>query len=178
MTAVNDELHNPVTGEHVRFLTVAFDRMRAEITVDPRAGGPPVHQHPIAAETFAVRSGRVRMRNGSHRTTLEAGQSITVAAGVRHGFWNDHDEPAVLIVEWEPATRMAEFLEAVYRLARQGKVRPDGKPGLLQMAVLLDEYRDSIALPAPSLALQRRLFAVLGALGRRRGYTIDGSAQH
>jgi mannose-6-phosphate isomerase-like protein (cupin superfamily) len=111
MTAVNDELHNPVTGEHVRFLTVAFDRMRAEITVDPRAGGPPVHQHPIAAETFAVRSGRVRMRNGSHRTTLEAGQSITVAAGVRHGFWNDHDEPAVLIVEWERATRMAEFLE-------------------------------------------------------------------
>lgn len=175
MTTVNDELRNPVTGEHVRFVEVRSDLARAEITVDPRAGGPPVHQHPGAAETFAVRAGQVRMRDGARTTTLQAGQSITVAAGVRHGFWNEHDRPAVLIVEWSPATRMPEFLDAVYRLARQGRVRPDGRPTLLQMAVLLDHYRDSIALPAPPLALQRPLFAALAALGRRRGYTVDGA---
>lgn len=174
MAAINDRISNPVTGEHVRFVTVATDRLEVEITVEPGAGGPPAHRHPHAAETFVVQSGRVRMRNGSSRSTLEPGQSMTVPAGATHGFWNEHDEPAVLAVNWQPATRMDEFLEAVYLLARRGEVDSDGKPALLQMAVLLDEYRDSIALPGP-LVLQRAAFSILGALGRRRGLSTDAS---
>ncbi len=70
---------------------------------------------------------------------------------------------------------MDEFLEAVYMLARRGEVDSEGKPALLQMAVLLDEYQDSIALPGLPLGLQRVAFSILGALGRRRGLSIDGS---
>jgi hypothetical protein len=66
---------------------------------------------------------------------------------------------------------MADFLDAWFWLARDGHFNDKGMPSPLQTAVLFDTYLDSIAIPWIPLPLQRGIFGLLGAMGRRRGLT-------
>ena len=57
-------------------------------------------------------------------------------------------------------------------LQREGRVRSNGIPGPLALAVLLREYRDVFRVDGPDPVL-RFLYAVLAPLGRLRGYSAE-----
>jgi hypothetical protein len=84
--------------------------------------------------------------------------------------WNPGDEPARAIWQTSPRGRTEEWFRALDGLQRSGRVGGNGMPGPLAMGVLLTHYRDVFRLSARPQALVRGLLAVLGALGRARGY--------
>jgi len=55
-------------------------------------------------------------------------------------------------------------------LARDGKVNQNGRPNLLQSAVLACVYRQEWRLARPPYGIQVVLFGVLAPIGRLLGY--------
>jgi len=62
------------------------------------------------------------------------------------------------------------LFETLFGLGRDGKTDEEGSPGLLQGAVMLEEYGDEYRLARPPLPVQTALVAVLAPIGRLLGY--------
>ena len=57
----------------------------------------------------------------------------------------------------------------LFGLARDGKANRRGLPGLLQLAVTANTYRDVMVVTSPAPAAQRPLFLLLAAIGHTTG---------
>ncbi len=165
-----ETIENPVTGERITFLETAAETggalARAELTIAPGGFAAAEHVHPHADERFEVRDGALHTRIAGLERPLAKGESLVVPKGTPHVWWNRASGPTRVLVEFRPATRMAEFLDAFFALARAGKTGRDGMPNLLRMAPLAREFSDSIRLAWPPFAVQRLFFAVVAPLGR------------
>jgi hypothetical protein len=84
--------------------------------------------------------------------------------------WNPSGETARVRWQTKPAGRTLEWFQSLDALQREGRVRRNGVPGPLALAVLLNEYRDVFRLAGPPEPLVRIAFALLAPLGRLRGY--------
>jgi hypothetical protein len=60
-------------------------------------------------------------------------------------------------------------VESSWAPGGDGHVNERGMPGLLQSAVLMNEYSDEFRLATPAYGVQRALFGVLAPLGRALG---------
>jgi hypothetical protein len=92
-----------------------------------------------------------------------------VPPGTRHAMWNPG--PGVARASWQtmPALRTEEFFETAWGLAADGKTNDQGMPGILQSAVLLNEFRDEFRLVKPPDGVQRIVFGLLAPIGRALG---------
>ncbi len=92
-------------------------------------------------------------------------------AGTPHDWWNAGDREASVLVELSPPDpRFAAMIATLFGLANAGKTNAKGLPNPLQLALIGREYADVIRFTKPPAAVQTMLFAVLGAVGRLRGY--------
>jgi len=82
------------------------------------------HRHHHCEETFIVRAGFLDFLLGETLFHLEAGDTIRVPAGVRHGFANVSGAPVELLVSFHPAG--LETLFEAYRTDRDGAPPGDG----------------------------------------------------
>jgi mannose-6-phosphate isomerase-like protein (cupin superfamily) len=172
MARRGDVIHNPVTGERIRFLATAADTdgelLRFELTMPPGVTVPMAHLHPHQEERFELSDGRARFRVGRDTVRAAAGERVVVPAGVRHRFWNDADVTLRLTVEFRPALRIERFFEQLWS---PGLMR-SGMPGFRLATVLAREgYLDEVCLPRVPMPLQRALELTLAAVGR----LLDGS---
>jgi quercetin dioxygenase-like cupin family protein len=164
---------NPVTGEHVVVLTDPYtnpDRaLVSNLFARPgaRVSGP--HIHPESTERFHVVRGTVAFTIGGTERLLGPGEYAEVPKGVVHDWWQVGDEEARVVVEVTPGDRFAEIARTMIGLARDGKVTRRGAPSLLQLAVIMQEYRDVFVMASPPPWVQRPLFAVLALVGRLMG---------
>jgi quercetin dioxygenase-like cupin family protein len=140
-------LTDPTTGQTITFKQTAADTagelLELESTYQPSRGRPPLHFHPAQDERFEVLEGTLRVRLGSKRRSLTAGDVLDVPAGTRHALHGDAR------VRWEirPALETEAFLTAVCnphlrapdRLASAWRHRAEfrlaGPPGLLLVLV-------------------------------------------
>ena len=145
----------------------------AALVVEARwgAGGsaPPGHFHPAQDEHFEVLEGRLSVRVDGSERTLEPGDAIDIPRGTVHQMWNAGEQPARALWRTEPAGRTAEWFAALDGLQQSGRVGRDGMPSALAFGAYLTEYSDVFRLGGPQLLLRPAL-AVLGAVGRLRGY--------
>ena len=83
--------------------------------------------------------------------------------------WNPG--PDVARASWQtmPALRTEEFFEVTWGLAAAGKTNDKGVPGILQSAVLLNEFRDEFRVVKPPAGVQRVVFGLLAPIGRALG---------
>ena len=173
MARVGETIEHPVTGERITFLETAADTAGARLLMDYRldSGGfvAAEHVHPSQQERLHVRSGVVRFRIAGTAGTARAGESVTVAPGTRHVWWNDADDELRVTVEFRPALRTEFFFETFFAWAREGKVNRKGLPRPIRFAVLAREYRDEVRLPIP-YPLQWLIAAPPAWLGRALGY--------
>ncbi len=164
---------NPVTGERVVMLTdpeTHPDRaLVAHLFVRPGGRVAAPHVHPVAAERFHVLAGRVGFQVGGRSSELEAGQSCEVPPGTSHDWWQIGAEEAQVVVEVTPGERFTRIVATTFGLARDGHVDGRGLPHLLQAAVSLTAYRDTIVFASPPPLVQRFLFGALAPLGRLLG---------
>ena len=149
---------NAAAGETLVVHPVTAGVLRAELAVEPVHHAPPPHVHPRAAERFTVVSGAIRVRIGRERLLLEEGGSALVPAGVVHGYEGVPGVAARVLVELDPAGRMAQFFADVYAIDAAERHPRTGAPRLRAAARVLRRYPDDIAVPG----VPRLLLAVLG----------------
>lgn len=134
---------------------------------------PPKHFHPEQDERFEVTEGTVRIELKGEVRDLRAGDAVEIPRGAVHRLWNPEQEAARAIWRTSPAGRTEQWFRALDALHREGRTGKNGEPGPLAFGVLLSEYRDVFRLAGPDFLLRPPL-ALLGALGRARGYSATG----
>jgi quercetin dioxygenase-like cupin family protein len=178
MSHYGDFYENRVTGELVVVLRGSDDRAPGEsglahLTVRPHGAVAGEHVHPQISERFVVVSGTLGTRVDGVERTLLAGEEATAAPGVRHDWWNAGEDDASVLVELASSDaqslRFEAMIATIFGLANDGRCNAKGMPSPLQLALLAQEFSDVIVFTRPPPAVQRPLFAALGALGRVRG---------
>jgi quercetin dioxygenase-like cupin family protein len=127
------------------------------------------HVHPTLVERFYVLNGQVGFLIGGDRRILSAGEVAEVPSHTIHDWWQVGDKEAEVIVEISPGDRFMEMVASMFGLARDGKTDRRGLPHLLQLAVMVDAYRDVMIMASPPPALQRLIFRLLSRPARWRG---------
>lgn len=177
MVQPDNMIENPVTGERIVFLQTGEETkgelLQFDLFADP--GGFPTteHIHPSQAEHFLVKAGELRLRQQGEEKVYEEGEEATIPVGTPHMWWNTGESELHARVELRPAGRFASFITSLFALAQKGKTDDEGMPNLLQLAVMMDEYGDTIYPSSPPRPVQKLLFALLAPLGRWLGYRAD-----
>lgn len=164
---------NSVTRERAAVLLSAADSggklVRAELWAPPGGRVAFPHIHPGQTERFEVLAGTLGVRKGKEVFTASAGDSITIPPGMVHDWWTQGDAPAQVVVEVSPAGRFEEAIMTTWGLAAAGHTNPQGRPGLLQLALLTREWADTLQPVSPPAWVQRLLASALGPVARLRG---------
>jgi mannose-6-phosphate isomerase-like protein (cupin superfamily) len=157
--------------ESVTIRRTTPELLEVESTYGPAGKPPPRHLHPDQDEHFEVLAGRMRARVGDEDRILESGDTLDVPRGMLHQMWNPGDQPARMLWQTRPAGRTEDWFRSIDALHREGRVGSNGVPGPLAFGVLLTEYRDVFRLAVGPEPLVRPVLALLGILGRVRGYS-------
>jgi quercetin dioxygenase-like cupin family protein len=167
-------LESPINGQRAVFRETAQDTggklLRLDFFVTPGGFLGNEHLHPKQEERIEVLSGALRCRLSRRERTLGRGDVVAVPLGTPHTLWNEGTEDAHALVEYRPALRTEVLIETLFGLGRDGKTDEEGSPGLLQGAVMLEEYEEEYRLARPSLPVQKAFVALLAPIGRLLGY--------
>jgi quercetin dioxygenase-like cupin family protein len=168
---------NPVTQERAAVLLSAADSdhelVRAEMWTPPGGRVAFPHTHPGQSERFEVLEGRLGVRHGDEVHTAVPGDSLTIPPGRVHDWWAEGDTPARVLIEVRPAGRFEEAIMTNWGLAAAGHTDPRGRPSLLQLALLGEEWADTLRPASPPAWAQYLISRALGPLARRRGLRGD-----
>ena len=119
MIRSGDTIHNAVTGESITFHQTSADTngeaVVVECTVQPDGFVAAAHVHPSQTERFSVISGRLGMKAGREKLSLERGDVAVVEPGTPHKFWNMGDD--------EVPVRLRGAAGAAVRVAARDDVR-------------------------------------------------------
>jgi quercetin dioxygenase-like cupin family protein len=166
---------NPMSGERIVIREsgaqtngrlLAFD-----LFLPPGGHVPAAHVHPVQEERFTVVSGLMRFRLGrfGRRTILaHPGETVLLPAGTAHWFGNAGAQVAHARVEVRPALRMEELFETTEAISRVGHTGDARLPRLTDLARVVLEFQQEVAVPHVPAFLTKALVAPLAWLGRRR----------
>jgi mannose-6-phosphate isomerase-like protein (cupin superfamily) len=135
-------------------------------------GGPPVHVHPTAEETYAVIEGAADVFIDGEWRTVRAGESVTVPAGMPHTIKNSTPDPVQLVNTHRPALRFEAMFRELHDLIQQGKIKrlpPKDPRSAMYAAMLFAKYPDEQRMVKPPQAL----FNALARLGRVLGLKLS-----
>src|SRR4051812_48279907 len=85
--------------------------------------GPGPHFHRTLTESFFVLSGTVRIYDGREWVRAHSGDYVHVPAGGIHGFRNEADAPASMLLHFAPGAPREGYFEGLASFATDG--RPD-----------------------------------------------------
>jgi quercetin dioxygenase-like cupin family protein len=174
MIRSGDTLHNPVTGETLRFVKSAADTdgeyVLLEVVVEPRGAVAAAHVHPYQTETFQILEGMVGFKAGGETIIAEAGETVRVDPGTPHKFWNAGETDARFRTEVRPALEFESLIETMFALANDGKTNRKGLPNPLRLAVIARAHFDVVRLPFPPAWVQKVGLAMGAPLGRMLGF--------
>ena len=181
MIRKGDTIENPVTGERILFHKTSRetngDAAVIEVWVQPHGAVAAAHVHPAQDERFQVLGGQVGFKLDGQEIVAQAGDRVTVPAGMAHRFWNAGDDEAHFVCEVRPALQFEQLLETMFALAADGKTNRKGMPNPVRLAVIANAHFDTVRLPFPPAWLQRVGLALGAPLGRLVGYRATyGSA--
>jgi quercetin dioxygenase-like cupin family protein len=170
-----DAVGNPVTGERVVVRVTAREsggeRFEVERFLPPDHPRQPERVHPRQETMITVVRGVAGFKlEGKVRMALP-GEQLRAPAGAPHQLWNaGADALHVRFEQWPGLESTERLLLALSALAAAGKTDSHGIPGLLQRAVMIPAYADTLRLTSPPWPVQRVFCALLGPLARARGH--------
>ncbi|MCB0032778.1 MAG: cupin domain-containing protein [Anaerolineales bacterium] len=174
MSRSHHTIVNPAIGHRITFLQTAAqtngELLRIEYRVERPENKPaiPLHKHLKCTEQFRVIHGKLGVIVGGQQQFLTIHESVTIPPHQPHTFWNAGDSELRFITGVWPPGDLQTYWETVFGLAQDGKVKANGLPNLLQLAVvapLADSYD-----PRVPILVTKVLVAVLGGIGRILGY--------
>jgi quercetin dioxygenase-like cupin family protein len=174
MIRTGDTLHNPVTGEVIRFVETAADTggeyVLIEVVVEPNGAVAAAHVHPYQTETFEILEGEVTFKAGKETIVTKAGETLRVDPGTPHKFRNAGETDARFRTEIRPALQFESLIETMFGLANDGRTNRKGMPNPLRLAVIANAHFDVVRLPFPPAWMQKLGLAMGAPLGRLAGY--------
>ena len=174
MATKNKFISNPKTRQEIRFLQTSGDThgelLEMETTYQAHSLEPPHHFHPYQVEDFTVLSGQVSVRIDGQVQILKAGDTLHIPIGKSHSMWNASDYKAVVNWKVRPALQTEFMLETITGLAIDGKTNEQGRPNLLQVALLFIKFSNEFRLASPPVVVQRILFNILKPIALLLGY--------
>jgi quercetin dioxygenase-like cupin family protein len=166
-------LENPVSGERITFRKTASDTdgelLEFDLELTPEGQVPGKHVHPSQEERFEVLAGTMKFKMGRRTVIAEAGEVVTVPAGVAHKFANGGDEKAHVRVQVRPALEMERLFETTVALAEEGRTTGKGMPKPLDLALFVSEFSEEVQGAFPPVWIQRATMAPLAWIARKRG---------
>jgi quercetin dioxygenase-like cupin family protein len=167
-------LVNPVTGERMTFLETAAEndgeRVVIELRADPGGAVAAAHVHPSQWETFSVVSGTLGTKVAGRKAEFGPGQTLGVAPGVAHTWWNAGDDELVFRCEVRPALQFESLIETMFSLAADGKTNKNGMPNPFRLAVIANAHFDTVQLPVIPAWMQKVALAMGAPVGKAIGY--------
>ena len=138
----------------------------------PGFGGPPLHLHPAAEESYAVVSGTLDVCVDRRWRRLGPGESATVPAGTPHTLRNTSGAEVRLVNVHRPALGFERFFRRLHALVCSGGVKlpPKGLRSAILVSMLFSEHPREIISVKPS----RRLMRVLSVVGKLARYKLPG----
>jgi quercetin dioxygenase-like cupin family protein len=116
-----------VVGDVYRFLATGQETNGRyalfEALVGP-GGGPPPHVHSREEEGFYVLDGEITFTVSGERVVAKAGTFANMPAGTPHGFKNEGDRPARMLISVAPAGLERMFFEVGVPLAEGATTAP------------------------------------------------------
>jgi quercetin dioxygenase-like cupin family protein len=175
MASAGDVLEHPVTREKIVIRKTARDTggelFQAEFFLPSGGFVAAAHIHPLQEERFEIIAGTLHGRVAGKELASGPGETVVVPSGTPHVWWNAGDDELHVLVEVRPALRFERFFETFFGLAQDGKVDPKtGLPNPLQLAVVMQTFRQELILAQPPRLVQTALFGVLAPMGRLLGY--------
>lgn len=141
-------------------------------SVGAGAGGPPVHVHPSAQESYEVLQGTLEVFIDSQWQTLQAGEKAVVPPGTPHTLRNSSGEAVRIVNIHRPALRFEEMFRELSTLIKAGKIRrlpPKDPRSVLYAAMLFAKYPDLQYVTKPP----NGVFKTLARLGRALGLKLE-----
>jgi quercetin dioxygenase-like cupin family protein len=92
------------------------------VDIAPAGGGPGPHFHRSMSEAFFVLSGKMKLYDGNEWTEGNQGDFLYVPPGGIHGFRNEADEPASILILFAPGAPREAYFEG---LAQLGELTDD-----------------------------------------------------
>ena len=86
------------------------------VDIAPAGGGPGPHFHKTISESFFVLSGTLRLYDGRAWVDGHAGDYLYVPPGGLHGFRNQADEPASVLLLFAPGAPREQYFEGLAKL--------------------------------------------------------------
>jgi quercetin dioxygenase-like cupin family protein len=86
----------------------------------PGQGGPNPHIHKAISESFFVIEGVVTLHDGKEWRPASAGDFVYVPPGGIHGFRNDADAPASMLILFAPGAPREKYFEGLRHVADTG----------------------------------------------------------
>ncbi len=174
MIRSGDVLHNPVTGELIRFVTAAADTngeyVVVDVVVEPNGSVAAAHLHPYQTETFEVLEGEVTFKVGGKKVVARAGDTVVAEPGAAHKFWNSGSVDARFRCTIRPALQFEQLIETMFSLAQAGRTNRKGMPNPVRLAVIANAHFDDVRLPFVPQWLQKLGLAMGAPVGRAMGY--------
>jgi len=120
-----------VVGDAYRFLVVGSQtagRYALWEAVVPPGGGPPLHMHSRESEGFYVLSGELAVTVDGRRIVATAGCYVHLEPGTKHGFKNESQQTARMLILVTPAGLENYFLEVGVPLSSLDEPPPPVSP--------------------------------------------------
>ncbi|RKN81897.1 cupin domain-containing protein [Ulvibacterium marinum] len=161
------------TGDSFEFLETGKDTdgKRVVIKVMLKSKGQTVddHIHVLQDETFKVISGRMTYFLNGEKHFIKQGEEVTLPKNVAHNHYNTDNEPVEYIQTISPAIDVDYFIENLFGMINDGKVK-NGKLPFLQAMVTLKYLESPSYLASMPRGLQRGLSTLLSPIARGMGY--------
>jgi quercetin dioxygenase-like cupin family protein len=93
------------------------DYVLYRVELAPDCGGPAPHFHRTMSEAFFVLSGTVEFYDGNEWINRTLNDFVYVPPGGIHGWHNESDEPASMLVLFTPAGPRTQFFEGLAHLS-------------------------------------------------------------
>ena len=114
-----NEISDPLTGQHLKFVQRAADTggefLHVEVRLSP-GGYVPRHAHLRQDERVTVLSGEVAVKVGRREQVLHRGESAEVGRRHLHRVWNAGPVDARFLLDVRPARRMEGAIRTVVRV--------------------------------------------------------------
>lgn len=92
------------------------------VEMQPHTPGAGAHFHKTISESFFILSGMVELFNGERWINANAGDFLYVPEGGIHGFRNDTDETAMMLLLFSPGAPREEYFETIAEIAAGRKI--------------------------------------------------------
>ncbi|WP_394821641.1 cupin domain-containing protein [Pendulispora albinea] len=83
------------------------------VDMAPQTRGAATHFHRTMSESFFILSGTMRLFDGARWVDAKAGEFLYVPEGGLHGFGNESDDPASLLMLFTPGPPREAYFEAL-----------------------------------------------------------------